>query len=321
MVQPRQPLPAELARAPFAVERAYELGVRRGRLRGADLAAPYRGVRIPGTTPTLIQRCLALQKLLPDDAFFSHETAALIMGVPVPLAMERQQLVHVSVAHPRRAVQIDGVRGHSVRYRPTDAQVWHGVRVSAPERVWCEMGAVLGLGDLVAVGDHLIHWRSPLTTVEKLARATVGWRRRRGAQQLERALLLLNERAESPQESRLRVMLRDLPGMSVNHWVPEQRARIDIAFPQAKLAVEYQGDHHRDTETFRADLMRIARLESVEWHVLQVTSLDLDDPVSLLERVRQKLASRGPGLKPSTDRLTQQPSDARLPASRTPSHH
>jgi very-short-patch-repair endonuclease len=128
-----------------------------------------------------------------------------------------------------------------------------------------------------------------------VAKATVGWRGRRGAQQLERALLLLNERAESPQESRLRVVLQDLPGMSINHWVPEQRARIDIAFPQAKLAVEYQGDHHRDVANYRADLMRIARLESAEWHVLQVSALDLDDPASLLERVRQKLESRGSG--------------------------
>jgi very-short-patch-repair endonuclease len=107
--------------------------------------------------------------------------------------------------------------------------------------------------------------------------------------------LLLNERAESPQESRLRVALKDLPGMSINHWVREQKARIDIAFPHAKLAVEYQGDHHRDTETFRADLMRTARLESAEWHVLQVSALDLDDPVALLERVGGKLASRGSG--------------------------
>jgi very-short-patch-repair endonuclease len=288
-------LPRPLNAEPFSVEHALNVGLSPRRLRALDLSAPFHGVRAPTLTPTLAQRCLALQTWLPVEAFFSDATAALLMGVPIPLPLERDARLHVTVPPGRRAPEGKGVVGHSRRYGPTDVRVWHGVRVSAPERVWCEMGAVLALGDLVAVGDHLIHWRSPLTTVEKLARATVGWRRRRGARHLEKALVLLNDRAESPQESRLRVILRDVPGMSINHWVREQSARIDIAFPQAKLAVEYQGDHHRDSETFRADLMRIARLESAEWHVLQVSALDLDDPVSLLERVRQKLASRGSG--------------------------
>jgi very-short-patch-repair endonuclease len=288
-------LPRPLSVAPFSVEQALASGVSARRLRARDLSAPFHGVRVPAPVPTLAQRCLALQTWLPEYAFFSDATAALLMGVPIPLPLERDARVHVTVPPGQRAPEGKGVVGHSRRYGPTDVRLWHGIRLSAPERVWCEMGAVLGLGDLVAVGDHLIHWRSPLTTVEKLVRATVGWRRRRGARRLERALLLLNERAESPQESRLRVVLKDLPGMSINHWVPEQRARIDIVFPQAKLAVEYQGDHHRESETFRADLMRIARLESAEWHVLQVSALDLDDPVALLERVRQKLASRGSG--------------------------
>jgi very-short-patch-repair endonuclease len=286
-------LPHPLNAEPFSVEQALRVGLSPRRLRALDLSAPFHGVRVPTPTPTLAQRCLALQAWLPADAFFSDATAALLMGVPIPLPLERDARVHVTVPLGRRAPEGKGVLGHSRRYRPADVRLWHGVRLSAPERVWCEMGAVLGLGDLVAVGDHLIHWRSPLTNVEKLTKATVGWRGRRGAQQLERALLLLNERAESPQESRLRVVLQDLPGMSINHWVPEQRARIDIAFPQAKLAVEYQGDHHRDAANYRADLMRIARLESAEWHVLQVSALDLDDPASLLEQVRQKLESRG----------------------------
>ncbi|WP_282433156.1 DUF559 domain-containing protein [Cryobacterium arcticum] len=70
--------------------------------------------------------------------------------------------------------------------------------------------------------------------------------------------------------------------------------RGDLAYPEYKLFVEYQGDQHRtDRAQWRADIRRVGRLEDHGWQVLQFTDDDLRDPAALVARIALRLRARG----------------------------
>src|SRR5690554_348201 len=293
----RVPLPPHLALQPFTSRAGLQAGLGRGRLRGQDLARPYRGVHSPVDLLTLRQRCEAFHLRMPEDAFFCSVTAALLMGVPLPARCESSPLLHVGVPAPRRALAATGVIGHKLQVRERDLRMLGELRSCSPELVWCQLGTVLSVPDLVAAGDYLIHWRSPRTTRAFLEAALQDHPGRRGKPALREAAALLNGRSESRKESHLRVILvqAHLTGLVVNFVIETSggwKYRGDLAFPQRKVIIEYQGDHHRDPGQFRADMTRTSRLEADGWVVIQVNADDLRNPAELAQRIRRVLASR-----------------------------
>lgn len=66
-------------------------------------------------------------------------------------------------------------------------------------------------------------------------------------------------------------------------------ARVDLSYRREKVAIEYEGDHHRDKDQWRRDLARRRRLEALGWTYLSVTQADLDDPRAFLSDLRTAL--------------------------------
>jgi hypothetical protein len=123
--------------------------------------------------------------------------------------------------------------------------------------------------------------------------------RRKYSRVLRYALELLDPKAESPKESELRVLLIEagFASPTANHVVVDGAgsfvARVDLAYPAQKVALEYEGDHHRETkEQWRKDLKRRRRLEALGWIYLPVTAADLADPHDLFADLRTALARR-----------------------------
>jgi hypothetical protein len=297
-MKPRIPLPQEIATGPFTIRQGLDAGLGRNRLRSPDLVAPFHGVRSPAAS-ILDTRglCLALQQKLPAYARFCGVTAAAVMGVPIPARYRRERIVHVSVPHPHRAPIGRGVRGHSVRGSALDMRIWDGVRISSPERLWCELSGSLDDIELIVAGDFLIHWRLPFTNSGALADAVARFSGRRGVRGLQVAHPLLNDRSESPKESQLRaiVVLGGIGGVVANLPITTSggnRYRADLAIPERRMIIEYQSELHRTPEAFRADMTRVSRLEADDWYVMLVNSDDLDDPAELLQRIRRVLARR-----------------------------
>jgi hypothetical protein len=85
MPRPR-PLPPALAATPFTSEDALRAGVTAGRLRARDLHHPFHGVHSSAAPLDVRQRCHAYLPLLAREASFSHETAAVLLGIPLPAA-------------------------------------------------------------------------------------------------------------------------------------------------------------------------------------------------------------------------------------------
>lgn len=103
----------------------------------------------------------------------------------------------------------------------------------------------------------------------------------RGVRQAYRALDLSSPLAESPPESRLRLQLvlaglEPIPQYAVYDAGGRFLARVDLAFPAAKVAVEYDGRTvHEREDVFARDRQRQNLLVRAGWVVLRYSAADL----------------------------------------------
>ncbi|MBB1024399.1 MULTISPECIES: endonuclease domain-containing protein [unclassified Dietzia] len=90
---------------------------------------------------------------------------------------------------------------------------------------------------------------------------------------LERCALV-EPMTESPMETRLRLFLLDLglTGFRVQYRTPGLPYRLDFAFPDRKIAVEYDGAGHRDAVQHGRDVRRWNRLRAAGWTIIIVTA-------------------------------------------------
>jgi hypothetical protein len=90
--------------------------------------------------------------------FFSHTTAAVLWGVPLPVLEDHR--LNVSVFRPRRAPRGANVRGHEIDPRLVRVTDLDGLPVTTPASTWASLGALLSPYDLVAAGDAVVCVRS-----------------------------------------------------------------------------------------------------------------------------------------------------------------
>lgn len=291
------PLPEELPTS-FTVAEARRRGVSRRRMRHASLSRAFHGIRDQLPPEDLEALCRSYAARMRPDEFFCSATAALLHGIPLPDEIALDDRIHVAVPNPRRAPRSAGVVGHKFVVHPATGEVIDllGLRVSSAARAWCELGRLLDRDELVVAGDHVARAANGLGGVRALRRALEKHPDQRTRPRLEEAFALIDPRAESPGETRIRLILSDagIRGFATNLPVPVPgspvRRRIDLAFPERMVALEYQGDHHRDPHQWRMDMSRAAELESLGWRVSFVNAHDLRHPAELVARVRRLLA-------------------------------
>jgi hypothetical protein len=237
---------------------------------------------------------------LQPRAFISHSTAARLIGAPLPTRFAHATGVHVTVEAPERAPHAAGLIGHSRAVISGDVVTDpDGLRRSSPERIVLDLAGSLDLPDLVAVVDFAIRLARPLTSLEALNQRMEAGDRLTRRRILRTALGLADSRSESRPESRLRVMASfwGLGDPLANHEVVDpisgRLLRIDVAFPDLMLAIEYQSDeHHSGPRKRREDLTRRSRLEALGWTVVEVAGDDLRSPAELRARIHAILTSR-----------------------------
>ncbi|MFP3467518.1 hypothetical protein [Leifsonia sp. SIMBA_070] len=267
---------------------------------GAGLHRPFHGMRTDTPPDGHLALCRAATVVLPTEALFSHRSAAVIHDLPLP-HWARPERVEVAVFEPNRPPRLRGVIGHQLT---ADEHRWvlvDGLRVVSPHDTWAQLSSLLPMTDLVVIGDYLITGDEPYSGVkppstrDDLEAAMRRHGRRRGVTALRQALERVRYGSLSPQESRLRIALEDagLPAPELNHviFAPDgdrREAMIDLAYPDARVAIEYLGDHHRtDPTAYRNDIRRRERLVDLGWNVVFVTAADPFEAVAL--RVRRAL--------------------------------
>ncbi|RAZ33354.1 endonuclease domain-containing protein [Microbacterium sp. SMR1] len=292
----RAPLPDVLP-AGFLTEKARDLGVTAGRLRARDLARPLHGARAREPLSDLDLLRL-IRERVPPHAFFCGPTAAAVhrMPLPAPLRDAAATRPHLAVALPANRIRRPEVVGRALAVRPDDIVEVGGIRLTTVERTWVDLAGSMSLGALVAAGDTLIARGGPRTTIDALGLAHERAGRSRGAVRRAEALALLDDGAESPRESELRVLLvrAGLPRPETNVVVRDGWrfvARVDLLYREARLIIEYDGDYHRHLSQWSRDQSRRAELESLGYRVTVVTARDFDDPGALVRRIRRLLSA------------------------------
>jgi hypothetical protein len=190
-----------------------------------------------------------------------------------------------------------GLRGIQVTRRalPPDEVTWcRGVRVTAVGRTALDLARIQPVEEAVVALDQFLG--AGLLTMGRLrtaAAAATG----PGCRQIQRAVDLADGLAESPQETRLRLLLHQspLPRPIAQYSVREGTrfvARVDFAWPDAKVAVEYEGMWHGRPQQVARDRRRLNQLTAAGWTVVFVTAADLHDPVQVIARIAAALAAR-----------------------------
>ncbi len=297
-----------LSGASFRPSAVQHHGLSPGGLRSAQLTAPYWGVRALGVNlESVFGRCLAYEPLLAPDQLFCAETSALLLGLPLPLASREDPRLHVGTRGgqgPRRA----GVVGHRLPADAPAADAVGGFTVTDAASTWCQLAATLSREQLTAVGDCIVSGQrlrgggrsEPLATPEHLRRAVQRHGAGRGAAALRWALLHVRPGVDSAPETQLRLVLvaSGFPEPVIGLPVPVEDGSVtlhpDLAWPGLRIALEYEGDGHRENKRrFRSDIRRREMFEAAGWRVIRVTVDDLEtDRAAFLARVRAVVALR-----------------------------
>lgn len=304
----RSDLPHQLGDR-FSLSQASALGVRRGRADAADLARPFPGVRALQPPTTFLETVSCYAPRLREGQRFVGITAVRLWRLPCPKGWRADEPLHIAVGHRRNPPRIHGVAGR--RLAPARAQTWrvHGVPVVDPVAAVLSCAAEMTADQLVVMLDAVITSSGnypglakvsrPRITRDELSSRVQDWRGSAGIATVRRALRRTRDAVESPKETQTRLMIIDagLPEPVIQHEVWSGGAfvaRVDLAYPDRRIAIEHEGDGHRtDKAQWRVDIARQRCLEGLGWIVIRLTQHDLDAPVEVISRIRRALAARG----------------------------
>lgn len=239
--------------------------------------------------PSHLLRARAVADVLLPGAVASGLTAAVLWGVE--LAGPRDD-VEFTVPPGVRGGAVDGLRLTRRRLLPEEVSLRAGVRVTSPLRTATDLCRIRPLDEAVAVLDRFVAARVVgLDEVRPAAARLTG----RDCRHVRSVAALADGLAGSPQETRVRLLVHrsGLPDPVAQHVVLDARgrfvARVDFAWPQLRLALEYDGEWHAEPGQFGRDRRRLNRLTAAGWTVVFVTAADLHHPERLLARIAEAL--------------------------------
>jgi hypothetical protein len=226
--------------------------------------------------------------LLPD-AVVTGCSAAVLWGVDL---VGPGDDVEVTLPPASHMVRVQGLRTRRAALDPADVRRRRGVAVTSPEATAVRLGAAVPRDDAVVAVDQLIATGAvDLAGVRRSAMLARG----PGSAQARAVAALADGLAESPQETRLRLLVGRsslAPPIAQFTVLHDGRfvARVDFAWPGHKVALEYDGLWHSEPGQFARDRQRLNRLQAAGWRVVFVTAADLHDPVRLVARIAAALA-------------------------------
>jgi very-short-patch-repair endonuclease len=250
--------------------------------------------------------CRAAVLVLPEGAAIGGLSAAFLWGFEF-------RTDRVSVVVPRDlGIRLDHrLSVHHTTIAGGDRTIHDGMPVTTPERTAFDLGRRLPRSDALPLLDAMLH-RHVLRR-DVLHAMTLERRAWPGSIGLLDLLALADPRAESPMESRLRLMIADArlppPVPQFEIRLPSGRllARADLAWPESGVIAEYDGDHHRDPAQFRRDVARLNAIRMAGWTVLRFTADDvLRAPQHIVVTVSAALAEAADRRSPARQHFIQE---------------
>jgi hypothetical protein len=271
--------------------------VRRGEMSAWQLQreyrAVYRNVYLPKqSTLTALTRARAAWLWSGGNTTLTGLSAAAVLGTKWLDAAEPAELRRPDRHSPPGIV----VRSYDLHSRET--RVCNGIRITSPERTAFDIGRSMPVNRSIPILDALAQATNvKVADVWSLAAAKPG---SRGIRRLRSALTLVDGGAESPQESRVRLLLvaAGLPPPETQIEFTDEfgmaRIRVDMGWREWRVAVEYDGVQHWSDRYQRSwDIDRIAMLDELGWAVVRVSAEMLSRPEVIVGRVSAKLRAAG----------------------------
>ena len=229
--------------------------------------------------------------VMPPSAALGGSTAAMLWGAGGLVGAADP--VEVVVPPTERWSPGPGV---VVRSAPLDGDVVQSgawLRWTGRVRTAVDLLRRDGSDEAVVLLDRLV--RARVVDLAAVRGAVEALPRCRGSARARRAVRLADGLAESPQETRLRLLLHrsGLPPPVAQYEVRcDGRfvARVDFAWPGQRLALEYDGAWHGTPDQLPRDRRRLDGLTAADWRVHFVTKDDLRRPDVLLADLVRRLA-------------------------------
>ena len=184
------------------------------------------------------------------------------------------------VLWPKSATRQRVFDSWSDRIADDEVEVVNGMRVTTPARTALDIACRYPLGKAVAAIDALARaTHLKMADVELLADRYKG---RRGIRKARTVLDLVDPGAESPQETWLRLLVirNGFPRPKTQIPVYDEYgvlvAVLDMGWEDIKLALDYEGAHHRDPVRFNKDIRRHDDVTELGWIDIRVTSQDTE---------------------------------------------
>lgn len=277
----------------FTTEEAYAAGLTKRDLRGDAYRRLFYGAYArTGARPTYVEQLAFAIRAIPKAQFAAQHSAARLFGGTTPQASN----LHLGT-RVRSQSKRDGVFVHFYK-NPPDLLTYKGIRITSPGQTFLDLARSLEFVDLLVLGDSLVRRGacSPAYLRNFVADVSA-----HGAQHAREVAGFVRTDVYSPNESRLRLLMLGggLPEPVRNHTVYNDvrstKRKIDLAFPQWKVAVEFDGRHHIERiGQWESDIMRREELEAMGWRFVIVTSSAMYvEPLRVLHRIADTLASAG----------------------------
>lgn len=254
----------------------------------------YRDVYVPtGTSVTPVTRAAA--------AWLWSGRAATVAGLSASALHGSRWIDDDAPAelNRRQACAVDGIVIHRDTLADDEVCVVRAIPATTTARTAFDLGRRDSLVTAVTRVDALANATGlKRTDVEPLVERHHGVR---GLVQLRTVLNLMDDGAESPQETRTRMLLMaaGFPRPRTQILLCDEHGyfigRIDMGWPAWKVGVEYDGPQHWTDPAVRArDIDRLAELQAQGWTIIRVSRDILRyRPEVFLQRVREALRMAG----------------------------
>jgi very-short-patch-repair endonuclease len=278
---------------PFLGRQAVRDGLLTNYALSRQYRAIYRNVYLPNyTVMTASDRARAAWLWAGGEATMGGLSAAALLGTKWLDGDWPAELVRPDRHCP------PGIVSHSWELSAGEVCVVRGIRVTTAARTAFDVGRTRVLTEAIPILDALMN-ATKLKPADVIAIADA-WPGTRGVRLLRTTMDHVDGGAESPQESRLRMMIVDagLPSPETQIEFRDRfgrvRIRVDIGWREWRVAVEYDGAHHWTDGRQRSwDIDRIALLEESGWVVVRVSADLLKRPDVVLQRIVAKLRAAG----------------------------
>lgn len=251
------------------------------------LYLPLRAGLAPGRE--LHRQLKAWQLVLPDDAVFTHVTAARLRGWQLPKLPEHVPIFAAAHGDPARPQRPGLICSRLVR--PTEADIVSGLPVDKPEEILLRAGRDFGVLDLTIMLDSARR----AGDIDERRMKLVLDSGRPGVRMLKAAWSLSDDRADSGGETTLRIfdVVLDVqvePQAELFDARGNFVGRVDLLIVGTNEAQEYVGEVHRGKERHKVDLRRERGLTGASYRIRGYTLDDiLNYPITVMHEIDRLL--------------------------------